>query len=294
MEPMAKMERADVIFCPANLAPVRKPALPLVLMVRNVAPLYPSVRKMLKRYEGTGKALHMLALEFLTLASIRKADHVLCLSRATQELVKKWVPGTRSSVLYHGINPRFFPEASRPKRAPEGPFFVYVSNVYVYKGLEYLIEALTDDPSLPPVCVVGRPFDHGYHAAMCRKISESRLEDRLVMLGDVPYQDLPGWYSHAVALVYASWCENCPNILLEAMACGCPVVAMKIGPMPEIVGNAGWYARPFDGASLKDAMRLAWHHSSSGDKKRKALARSKEFGWERSLSVLLDSFHSFQ
>jgi glycosyltransferase involved in cell wall biosynthesis len=62
--------------------------------------------------------------------------------------------------------------------------------------------------------------------------------------GAVPYSDLPDWYRDANLFVFASSCENMPNILVEAMAAGLPIACSNRGPMPEVLGSEGNYFDP--------------------------------------------------
>jgi glycosyltransferase involved in cell wall biosynthesis len=282
--------RADLLFCPANLIPLLKPKIPVVSMVRNVAPFYPQVRQLLSRYEGRGKSLHMSVLRSLSCRAVRTADHVLYLSHATETLIETAVTRVRSSVLYHGVNPHFYRRTEPSPRIPRGDFFINVSNIYVYKGIEFLIQAMKFRPELPPVYLIGKALDLGYTKAMQEIIRRDGLCGRIIFQGDVPYDELPWWYSQARAMVYTSWCENCPNILLEAMACGCPIVAHRIGPMPEICGPAAVYARPFHGFSLSEAMHRVLNPEFSFPRQQAGIARARDFSRETSILRLLTAF----
>lgn len=279
---------ADALFCVANVAPVINPGIPVSLMVQNVAPLTPKVFKLLWKHEPLSQSLRMLLIKWLTHLSLARADQVVALSRATAGLIRLYHPQIAAEVVYHGIADDFNPHAARPPAADIEPYFIYVSNLYVYKGLEYIVAALAADCSLPAVVVVGKAYDAAYVGHVQELARRQGVADRLKFIGPVPRVELSGWYAHAVAMVYTSWCENCPNILLESMACGCPVVAMRIGPMPEICGDSGFYARPFDGGSLALAMRSAM--TAGKDARRRAIDRAATFTWRESLACHRDFF----
>lgn len=286
---LCKDWQADLLFCVGNIIPILRPKIPVVVMIQNIAPLTPRVFKLLKRFEPIYKSLQMLLLKGLSLFAIKNADQVISLSEATARLVKKLSNGTNSEVLYHGIAKTFHPDAPRPIKSGQEPYFLYVSNLYVYKGLEYIVEALQSDPELPKVFVAGSKFDKGYLNWVNQEAAKAGVENRLIFLDNIPYNDLPGWYANSLAMVYTSWCENCPNILLESMSCGCPVVSMKIGPMPEICGKTGFYAEPFNGKSLADAMNRAW--KNSGSRGLSAQQRAANFTWENSMQRHREIFH---
>ncbi|PKL46601.1 MAG: hypothetical protein CVV42_15955 [Candidatus Riflebacteria bacterium HGW-Riflebacteria-2] len=279
---ICKEWQADRLLCVANIIPFVSPGIPVTVILRNVAPLTPRVFKMLRQYEPKLKLAHFYFLRMLTLYAARKSDSVISLSYATASLLKKWAPEVNSPVLYHGISSLFRPDSPRPARVGNEPYFLYVSNLYVYKGLEYLVEALAFDRSLPRVFVAGKVFDPGYMKMIHELVQARGVSERIEFLESVKYSELPGWYANAVAMVYPSWCENCPNILLEAMACGCPVVAMNIEPMPEICADAGFFAAPFNATSFADAMRRVLE----GDRlelRRRSIVRAAGFTWEKAM-----------
>ncbi|GAB4267451.1 MAG: glycosyltransferase family 1 protein [Candidatus Rifleibacteriota bacterium] len=272
--------QADLLFCVANVIPLRKPPCQVVVIIQNVAPFTPRVFKQLKRFEPITDLLRMYLLKILGNFAIRNSDQVISLSHATARLLKKFT-NKKSEVLYHGISDNFSPEHTKSNSSIVGPYFLYVSNLYVYKGLEYIIEALQTDPELPAVYVAGYEYDKGYMQWIRQLIEKADLQKKIVFLNSVSQKDLPTWYANAAALVYPSWCENCPNILLEAMGCGCPIVAMDIGPMPEIAGEVGFFARPFDGKSLAEQMKKALLEGQQ--KKSLAIARARLFTWNKSM-----------
>ena len=84
-------------------------------------------------------------------------------------------------------------------------------------------------------------------------------------------------------MVYTSWCENCPNILLESQACGCPVIAMNIGPMPEFCSPDNILVKPFDGKALAEGMEKAIELRKDPDLQRRLLEHSKKYSWESAM-----------
>ena len=286
---LCKEKKADLLFCVANIMPLINPGIPVVVMVQNVAPLTPKVRKLLFKFEPLAKTLQMLSLQWLTLHALRNADKIISLSHATAELLKKWVPGLESDVLYHGTSPMFNPSAPATLKRLKKPYFLFVSNLYVYKGLEYIVDALAHDRTLPPVYVAGKEFDLGYLKMVKQRAIDAKVTDRIIFLDKVPYNQLPGLYANAEAMVYTSWCENCPNILLESMGCSCPVVAMDIGPMPEICEKSAEYAKPFDGISLAQAMSRLLNRDRKSSRSQ-AIEQSQKFTWEIAMRQHIKSF----
>lgn len=100
--------------------------------------------------------------------------------------------------------------------------------------------------------------------------------------GALPYSDLAERYAQADLCVFASSCENMPNILLEGMASGLPIASSNRGPMPEVRGDAGVF---FDPEDAEDIARVLAEVISSPDLRTRLAAASservREFSWQR-------------
>lgn len=277
---LCRKEHADLLFCPGNIIPFWKPDIPIVTMINNVGPLHRLVMKRISHYEGRQAALRLLILRMLTLNAIRGSDLVLFPSEGARRMGLSWGIPVPSQVIHLGVEPPPPAIPPRPPGAPHEPFFLFVSNVYVYKGLEFLIEALRANPGLPPTAVLGVPYDMGFYRHLQNLLDDARLGDRFRMIGSTPYGELSGWYHHALALVYPTWCESFGLPPLEAMAQGCPSVGFRMDPFREICGETAWYAEPFDSWSLARAMQSAALKASSPHIRDLAVRRSREFTWE--------------
>src|SRR5207253_831057 len=112
--------------------------------------------------------------------------------------------------------------------------------------------------------------------------------------GEVPYAELDRYYQEADAFVFASMCENMPNILIEAMAAGLPIVCSDRSVMPEVLGDAGVYCDPDDAASIAAGIERLYSDIRLRQAcAERAFARAREFTWDRcarSTFVFLDAF----
>jgi glycosyltransferase involved in cell wall biosynthesis len=98
----------------------------------------------------------------------------------------------------------------------------------------------------------------------------------------VPYEELFKWYHQADLFIFASSCENMPNILLEAMAAGLPIACSNRGPMPEVLGTAGLYFDPENPAEIACAIRSLLDSTDlRAEKAEAAYRRAKAFTWQR-------------
>ena len=115
------------------------------------------------------------------------------------------------------------------------------------------------------------------------KIKEISFEDDFVKyLGFVPYEKLPSIYCSSDIFLFASSCENMPNIVLEGMASGLPIACSNRGPMPEMLGNGGVYFDPEKEESICSAIRkLVLSPELRKNKADIAFNLSKQYSWKK-------------
>ena len=102
----------------------------------------------------------------------------------------------------------------------------------------------------------------------------------LLYHGAVPFSEMHAYYQNADAFVFASSCENLPNILLEAMAAGLPIACSDRGPMPEVLGNGGVYFDPLKPEQIAAALRLLIDRPDRADEfARTAYDRARTYSW---------------
>jgi glycosyltransferase involved in cell wall biosynthesis len=109
------------------------------------------------------------------------------------------------------------------------------------------------------------------------------LGEEVLLLGDIPYHELPAYYQHAKLNIFASSCENCPNILLEALASGRPLLSSSYPPMPDFAGEAAIYFDPYEPENLADKLSLILDDGALQQRMgRLALNKSREFDLQES------------
>jgi glycosyltransferase involved in cell wall biosynthesis len=163
--------------------------------------------------------------------------------------------------------------------------WLYVSIVDLYKHQWVVAEAagmLRDEGLTLTVDFIGpayAPALRRLRATMRRVDPEGRM---LRYRQAVPHAELPRVYQDADAFVFASSCENMPNILLEAMAASLPIACSDRGAMPEVLDDAGERFDPEDARSTADAMRrIMTDPQRRRELSTKARERALEFTWSR-------------
>ena len=112
-------------------------------------------------------------------------------------------------------------------------------------------------------------------------------------MGNVPYEELPFLYSACMIFVYPSTCESFGMTLVEAMACGAPILASMAEPMKEICADAALYFDPMNQTAMADVIFKALSDNELINALRKnALERAKAFSWENTASQTLKIFEN--
>jgi len=128
--------------------------------------------------------------------------------------------------------------------------------------------------------MVGTPVQKFDEVA--KLIKELGLASEVITVGFVPRDDLPKLYNAADLFVLPSFKESFGHVLVEALACGCPVVTSNVTCMPEVVGDAGILIDPYDVNSLAEGMyRVLTDKELREDLRKKSLQRAKLFSWEK-------------
>ena len=93
-----------------------------------------------------------------------------------------------------------------------------------------------------------------YEKLLKNEIKQLGLEDKVIIAGNIPYVDMPSVYHHAKAHIFASACENCPNIVIESLGSGRPLFLSSRAPMPELGGDSAVYFDPYRPGELADLL----------------------------------------
>jgi glycosyltransferase involved in cell wall biosynthesis len=249
--------RPDLVFAPwaypdgwAAVELGHRAGLPVVIQVHGSdilrLPLHP------QRSRGTVEAL-------------RRADGVVAVSYDLRErIVALGADPARVRVVYDGVDTELFHpgprDVSRSRLAGEldarGPLVLYIGNLVPVKGLDVLIDAFAR-LTAQGVDFTGRLIGQGpLRSRLEDQVARLGLLDRVKLLGPRPHDRLPDWCRAADLFVLPSYSEGLPVVLLEAVACGTPFVASRVGGIPEIAHLGPSRLVPAgDAAALAEAIR---------------------------------------
>ena len=284
---LAQTEGCDLLFIPGGS--FATDFRPVVTMSRNLLPF--EWRELL-RYGWSMFSLKLLLLRWSQSRSFQQANGVIFLTQYAQDAVKKvtgQLPG-QTTIIPHGIDGRFFqlPRVQRPlaEYRDEQPFrLLYVSIIDTYKHQWQVAEAVTQlrAEGLPVVLDLIGP---AYPPALRRLQRTLQRVDPtggfIRYWGAVPHHELHARYAAADLGIFASSCENMPNILLEGMASGLPIACSNRGPMPEILGDAGVYFDPERPDEIAAALRkLIADPELRGRCAEGSYATAQRYSWQR-------------
>jgi len=270
-------------------------ALPLGCPCRSVVTIHDLT---FHRYPRTLPSYRRVYLKAATRLAIRQADRVVAVSHHTaQELeVLIGVEADRIDVVHNGVDEVFFPappeEAERFRRQHGLPdrFVLFLGTLEPRKNIGTLIRAFArwhlaegassiaaSDTKLVIAGGKGWYFDDLFALT-----SSLGLEDDVLFPGFVPASDLPWWYRAAACFVYPSVYEGFGLPVLEAMACGTPVIASSASSLPEVAGDAALMVDPLDVDALADAIKKVLSDRTLWEELRlKGLRRAAGFSWQR-------------
>jgi glycosyltransferase involved in cell wall biosynthesis len=200
---------------------------------------------------------------------------------------------TKLHTLRNGVDlERFVPEPREAARSrlglnPQGQYLLSVGHLIERKGHHIAIEALAQMPGVT-LLIAGSGPEEGALKALAARLG---VASRVHWAGVVPQTELKWWYSAADALTLCSSREGWANVLLEAMACGTPVIATNIWGTPEVVckSAAGVLMNARDGGSLAQS----WNALFAATPPREATrAHAETFSWVATTQGQIDLFNS--
>jgi glycosyltransferase involved in cell wall biosynthesis len=287
----ARRARIDVLHAPAYTAPLWG-APPIVLTVHDVSyarrpEWYPYRRDLVRRafYRRSARGARMI----LTDSEFSAGEIVAAYGIERERII----------VARLGVDGRFTPgsgaEACELPQEISGPFVLHVGDLHERRNLATVVDAVIGARrhfgGASAVSLVLAGVDRGVGDALCAIAAGAGLPEAVVKLGSVGEDLLLSLYRCASALVYPSLYEGFGLPVLEAMACGTPVIASMAASIPEVLGDAGFLLDPLDVPAWKDAIvNVVNDEDRRAEMRAKGLARAAEFTWARTAELTLRAY----
>ncbi|OWK73529.1 hypothetical protein CBW16_08425 [Flavobacteriaceae bacterium JJC] len=259
----AMKENCDILFVPGGTFLGNFPR--IVSMSQNMLPFE---KEESARFTDLKSRLRFKLLHFTQKNTFRKSKGIIFLTRYAKSYITNSASLRGNSVIIpHGINPDFLNEPKQQKEVSkysiERPFkLLYVSIVTVYKHQWIVADAvlrLRREGYPVALDLVGGNTEESL--LKLQEVLKKDVQKCIQYKGEVNYEMLAEIYKKAEGFVFASSCENMPIILIEAMTAGLPIACSNMGPMPEILGEDGFYFNPLNAhdvyLSLKEMLDFA-------------------------------------
>jgi glycosyltransferase involved in cell wall biosynthesis len=280
-------EKPDIFFFPAHSMPFlgRSKA---VVVIQDLAFLHlPEIYPLNER----------IRLSLLTKNAIKKATHIIAISESTKKDILKFysIPSAKISVIYHGYDEEVFkPNPTekivkiKQKYKLKNPYIIFLATLHKH-SLERLIKAfyLLKKKKFPQKLVlVGKP---GWlYRDLLDLIKKLDLKKEIILPGYVPIADVPLLLQGAEAFVFPSLYEGFGLPVLEAMACGVPVIASSVASIPEIVDDVGILINPYNVKEMAEVMEKIIKNPTLSQKlRKKGLKKAKLFSWRKCIQETL-------
>ncbi|UCF93737.1 MAG: glycosyltransferase family 4 protein [Desulfobacterales bacterium] len=260
--------------------------LPLLSEVKSVFTLHDLA---FRHHPETHTCLNRLFLRTMMPWFLRKADTVVADSESTRRDALKFYKLKQSKirVIYPGVHPRFRPvhdlerlAAVRRRYALPARFLLFVGSIEPRKNLETLLEVFRNlRPDEVRLVIAG---ERGWrYRTTLECLQSSDLRRKLILTGFVPDDDLPVLYSLAEAFVYPSLYEGFGLPVLEAMACGTPVITSNSSSLPEVASDAAIMVAPRDVRGWLRALdQIIQNSVLKAELRQRGLRRARGFSWE--------------
>lgn len=233
---------------------------------------------------------------------VKRADHIIAVSRKTAEDLTFYFGAKphHISVIYEGVGVDFVPakgtaahgELRRRYNLPE-KFFLYVGSLKPHKNITLLLETFRDLKKKKQIqaslVIIGKKdarYSPRFHA-----LSSLETDRDVIYLPGITNGELPAFYQMAVALVHPSLYEGFGLTLLEAMACGTPVIASRAGSIPEVAGQAALLIDPHSQSEIGHAMmRLESEVALAAKLREEGFKNLKSYTWEQAAKRTLEVY----
>lgn len=287
-----RLDPPDTLFLPIQMLPLWRPR-----RMRTVAVVHDLE---FLRYPSTYTLKNRMLLRWFTRDAVRHATKLVAVSQYTKDDVAR-VYGRAAediTVVHHGVDHALFSDRVGPqdedvrRRSALPPrFILFVGSLQPRKNLAGLVSAYEELANMPQsstplphlVVVSGGAWKE---TSIRQRVDRSPRRADIHVIRRVVRADLPAFYRAADVFVLPSFSEGFGMPVLEAMACGTPVVTSRTSSLPEVAGDAALFVDPSDVSSIARALSELLQSRQLRDALvAKGRARARQFSWDRSAEL---------
>ena len=290
----AKGLNLDILHCTSNTAPVRCKT-PLILTLHDIIFLEPRDKNNKSLYQNMG----WLYRRFIVPKILKKCRRIITVSNfeLNNIIAKLDIPKERMAMIYNGYNEWFKPvqdtQQTYQKYIEEPGYFFFLGNTDPKKNTERTLIAYSRylEKSAIKRKLLMADLDKEYLNDIISRNHIENIREQIVMPGYIVNSDLPSIYNNAFAFLYPSLRESFGIPLLEAMACGTPVITSNTSSMPEIGGPYAILINPEHSDDIAEMMlKLESDDDFYRQQEEVGLQRAKLFSWRNTAERLLELY----
>ena len=281
----------DMLHCTSNTAPIRC-KVPLILTLHDIIFLEPRDKSNKSFYQDMGWRYR----RFVVPRILKKCKRIITVSdfEYNNIITKLQIPEEKMVMIYNGYNKWFRPvedtELIYQQYIEEPGYFFFLGNTDPKKNTERTLIAYSKYLEMSDVKrkLLMADLDRGYLDEIIDRNDIGNIRDHIVMPGYIKNVDLPYIYNNAFAFLYTSLRESFGIPLLEAMACGTPVITSNTSSMPEIGGSEVIMVDPMNTNEITEKMLLLEKDKALYQKQKDiGIIRAQQFSWEYTAEQLL-------
>ena len=287
----AKKYGVEILHCTSNTAPIWCD-IPLVLTLHDIIFLEPRDKQNHSLYQNMGWLYRRLNVPRI----LDKCRRIITVSNFEMENIisKLNIPRERMAMIYNGYNEWFKPVEDEDevykKYIPEQGYFFFLGNTDPKKNTERTLVAYSKYLTKSSIKrkLLMADLDSEYLNGIIERNHIENIQENIVMPGYIVNSDLPYIYHGAFAFLYTSLRESFGIPLLEAMACGTPVITSNTSSMPEIGGKGAILVNPESSDEIAEMMlRLETDDGYYEQQRNVGIERAKHFSWRKTAENLL-------
>jgi glycosyltransferase involved in cell wall biosynthesis len=286
----------DMLHCTSNTAPIRC-KIPLILTLHDIIFLEPRDKANKSFYQNMGWFYRRLVVPRI----LKKCKRIITVSNFEKNNImsKLDIPQGKIAMIYNGYNEWFKPlddtEQIYKKYIDTSGYFFFLGNTDPKKNTERTLVAYSKylEKSEVKRRLLMADLDKSFLSSIIERNHIENILPQIVMPGYIVNKDLPYIYNKAFAFLYTSLRESFGIPLLEAMACGTPVITSNTSSMPEIGGPEAILINPEDPDEIADKMlQLEKDEALYQRQKKIGPIRAKCFSWQQTAEHLLDLYEN--
>lgn len=264
----------NLLFCPANIAPIFVPkSKNLIITIHDTAFL---------TYPNSFSNFFRLYYKLIIPINIKRADKIITISISSKKEIERYYPNTieKIEVIYHGFDKKFKNLDIKKEKQ-----ILYVGSMNERKNFIGVLKAFELLQNIKYKLLIVGNFNNNFAIDDKTKeiLQKAKKNQNIEFRSDVSDEELVKVYNLASIFIFPSFYEGFGLPVLEAMACGTPVICSDSSSLPEVGGDAVVYCNPNSIDDIKEKIELVLNDTNLQQNMiAKGLERAKEFSWEKS------------